>query len=74
LQPEALPGLEAIAHMAARQFGLVFGQQILALESLAALRAQMEAAPVSFPAEDTPLRVPREVERLKGDGERPVRG
>jgi hypothetical protein len=26
-----------------------------------------------FPAEDTPAQVPREVERLRGDGERQVR-
>jgi len=68
--PESLPGLEAIAHQAARQFGLVFGQQVLAVESLARLRAQ--AAP-QVPAQDTPLQVPAEVERLHGVTERPVR-
>jgi lipoyl(octanoyl) transferase len=67
---ESLPGLEAIAHQAARQFGLVFGQQVLAVESLARLRAQ--AAP-PLPAQDTPLQVPAEVERLRGVAERPVR-
>jgi lipoyl(octanoyl) transferase len=68
LQPEELPGLEVIAHQAARQFGLVFDQQVLAVECLAALRDQAKAAPVSdpeFPAEDTPLQVPAEVQRLK---------
>ena len=70
--PEGLPSLEAIAHRAARQFGLVFGQQVLAVESLAALRAQAQATP-EFPAEDTPLQVPAEVERLRGNAERPVR-
>lgn len=64
--PAALPGLEAVADQAARQFGQVFGEQVLAVESLAALRAQ----PV---AQDTPLTVPREVERLHGEPERPVR-
>jgi len=64
-QPEALPGLESIAHRAARQFGLVLDQQVLAVESLEALRAQMKAVPVEFPAEDTPMQVPREVERLR---------
>jgi hypothetical protein len=55
-----------MAHQAARQFGLVFDQQVLAVESLAALRAQADAAsPPSFPAEDTPLQVPAEVQRLK---------
>jgi lipoyl(octanoyl) transferase len=39
-----IPEMEAFAHQAARQFGLVFGQQVLALEDLAALRAQAEAA------------------------------
>ncbi len=67
-----LPGLEEIAHQAARQFGQVFGQQVLAVESLDALRAQA-AAKREMPAEDTPLQIPAEVERLHGDPERPVR-
>jgi lipoyl(octanoyl) transferase len=70
--PAQLPGLEAIAHQAARQFGLVFNQQILAMESLNALRAAA-AAPREFPAEDTPLQVPREVERLHIGEDKPVR-
>jgi lipoyl(octanoyl) transferase len=65
-----LPGLEAIAHQAARRFGQVFGEPVLALESLQALRAQTETP---FPAEDTPMQVPEEVERLMGRAERPVR-
>ena len=69
-QPEELPALEAIAHQAARQFGLVFDQQVLAIENLDTLRDQAASAqPASternFPAEDTPLQVPAEVERLK---------
>jgi len=73
-QPKALPDLESIAHRAARQFGLVLDQQVLAVESLEALRAHMEAAPAaSFPAEDTPLQVPREVERLRRAEDRPTR-
>lgn len=67
----SLPGLEEMAHQAARQFGHVFAQQVLAVESLDALRAQ--AATREMPAEDTPLQVPAEVERLHGDPERPVR-
>ena len=66
-RPGDLPGLEAVAHEAARQFGLVFGEQVLAVESLEALRAQAKTAAVSrpeFPAEDTPVRGPAEVERL----------
>ncbi|MGB9407577.1 MAG: hypothetical protein WCA89_08575, partial [Terracidiphilus sp.] len=72
-KPEELPTLEAIAHQAARQFGQVFGEQVLAVESLAALRAQAAAAQVQFPAEDTPLQIPAEVERLRGGAERPIR-
>ncbi|MGA8041904.1 MAG: lipoyl(octanoyl) transferase LipB [Terracidiphilus sp.] len=72
-----LPALETIAHQAARQFGLVFGQQVLAVESLDALRAQAAAkaeTQAPFPSgQDTPLTIPREVERLHGDPERPVR-
>jgi lipoyl(octanoyl) transferase len=98
----ALPSLESIAHQAARQFGLVFGQPILAVESLTALRAQAafsELTPEGSPkaqlaapqvpqlaalqvpqlaaaqvvGEDTPLQVPREVERLRDPREHPVR-
>jgi len=68
-----LPELEAIAQRAAREFGHVFGEQVLAVESLAVLRAQAANAARQFPAEDTPLQVPAEVERLGGGGERPVR-
>jgi hypothetical protein len=71
--PKGLPSLEAIANRAARQFGLVFDQQVLAVENLAALRAQAEAAPAQFPAEDTPLHIPAEVERLKQGAEHPAR-
>jgi lipoyl(octanoyl) transferase len=66
-----LPGLEEIAHQAARQFGQVFAQQVLAVEGLDALRAR-EAARSELP-EDTPVRVPDEVRRLHGDPEGPVR-
>ena len=68
----AMPGLESIAHQAARQFGQVFNQQVLAVESLDILRAQAQSA-LQPPAEDTPLQVPAEVERLHGDPSRPVR-
>jgi lipoyl(octanoyl) transferase len=67
----SLPGLDEMAHQAARQFGQVFAQQVLAVENLDALRAQ--AAKQGMPAEDTPMQVPAEVERLHGDPERPVR-
>jgi lipoyl(octanoyl) transferase len=68
-----VPGLEAIAHQAARQFGQVFAQQVLAVESLDALREQAQLARPKMPAEDTPLQVPEEVERLHNRGDRPVR-
>lgn len=68
-----LPGLEEIAQHAARHFGQVYGQPVLALKSLDVLRKQA-AARRDFPAEDTPAQVPTEVERLHGDPEGPVRG
>jgi lipoyl(octanoyl) transferase len=67
----SLPGLEQMAHQAARQFGQVFAQQVLAVESVDALRRR--AAKPEMPAEDTPLQIPAEVERLHGDPKRPVR-
>jgi lipoyl(octanoyl) transferase len=70
--PEAVPALEAVAHQAARQFGMVFEEHVLAVDSLEALRANALPAR-EFPAEDTPLSVTPEVERLLGVGERPVR-
>jgi lipoyl(octanoyl) transferase len=41
--PAALPSLETIAHEAARQFGHVFSQQILAIDNLDNLRTQVAA-------------------------------
>jgi len=70
--PAALPPLDSVAHEAARQFSLAFEQQILAVESLDVLRARARNA-VRFPAGDTPLKVPAEVERLLGDPHQPVR-
>ena len=79
-QPAELPNLEAIAHQAARQFGQVFAQQVLAVESLQVLRAhaaaatpQTSAPAPQFPAQDTPLQVPSEVERLRSTAEKPIR-
>jgi lipoyl(octanoyl) transferase len=95
----SIPSLESIANRAARQFGQVFNEQVLALASLDALRAQaqseapqrqpfavaVEAASTSepstpardfpapvFPAEDTPLQVPPEIERLRHSKDRPM--
>jgi lipoyl(octanoyl) transferase len=70
----ALPGLEALAHRAAEHFGAVFDEPAAAVENLAVLRAQAaSAAPARFPAQDTPLQVPPELERLHAGAERPVR-
>jgi lipoyl(octanoyl) transferase len=71
--PAVLPALEALAQRAARQFGRVFGEPVEMLESMAALRAQAQAAPAAapeppareFPAQDTPLQVPPAIERLR---------
>jgi len=68
-EPATLPPLQRVADEAARQFGLVFGEQVLAFDSLSALRRHA-AAPA---AEDTPLRVPRELEQITGTPEPPVR-
>jgi lipoyl(octanoyl) transferase len=71
--PAALPTLEGLALRAARQFGLVFGEPIEMLESLAALRSRaLGPAGQEFPASDTPLQVPPEIERLR-QMPRPVR-
>jgi lipoyl(octanoyl) transferase len=72
-RPEKIPSLETVADQAARQFGIVFDEHVLAVESLAALREQAASAPRKFPAEDTPLAVPAEVERLHGVGGAPVK-
>jgi lipoyl(octanoyl) transferase len=53
--PAALPTLEALAHRAARQFGMVFGEPVEMLESLAAfkslavLRSQAQTAAAAAP-------------------------
>ena len=71
--PEALPTLEKLACLVAREFGLVFGEPVVEVESLADLREQAAKAQARIPAEDTPLRVPDEVKRLRGAGDGPVR-
>jgi lipoyl(octanoyl) transferase len=76
--PMDLPGLETIAHQAAKQFGIVFAEQIVEIRSLQGLRdhdmtPQLAAPQVPQAPEDTPLQVPPEIERLAGKPERPVR-
>jgi lipoyl(octanoyl) transferase len=70
--------LEAIAHQAAKEFGTVFGEQLVEIRSLedlcnpASVPQAQSAAPRVQP-EDTPLQVPREIELLAGKPERPIR-
>ncbi|WP_109485905.1 lipoyl(octanoyl) transferase LipB [Occallatibacter savannae] len=66
-----IPSLENVAHQAASQFGHVFAQQVLAIDSLDTLRAHAEARE-NFPANDTPLQTPTEVHRLHGEPDRPI--
>lgn len=47
----ALPGLERIAHEVARQFGLVFGQPVLALESVESLLESAANSPQTTDSE-----------------------
>jgi lipoyl(octanoyl) transferase len=61
--PERLPTLEQAADAAARCFGQVFGEPVLAVESLEALRAASSPAP-NVEQIGVPMRVPVEVERL----------
>jgi lipoyl(octanoyl) transferase len=86
--PTAIPSLEEMADEAARQFGIVFHQQLQAVASLDDLRAQANetgsanppepespaATPPApeFPAQDTPLQIPPELERLRGVKDRPL--
>jgi lipoyl(octanoyl) transferase len=72
--PAQLPSLPQLADAAARCFGQVFGQQVLAVENLEALRKAAGPVPETVGA---PVRVPEEVQRLiHGDAaqsEAPVR-
>jgi lipoyl(octanoyl) transferase len=84
---QQLPTLEQLADVAARMFGHVFGEPVLAVESLEALRASAETRRQEIAreraentVEDTigvPVTVPDEVERLilkdAGALEKPVR-
>jgi lipoyl(octanoyl) transferase len=70
---QSLPSLEEIAHQAARHFGQVFNQQILAADSLTDLLAATDSQPGSFPAQDTPLAIPVELQRLRHASEPPSR-
>ncbi len=81
-----LPSLEILAERAAREFGLVFNEPVAFVGSLAELRALADAEPESassnssaeefpapvFPAQDTPLQIPPEIERLRRSKDRPI--
>ena len=76
-----VPSLESLAHRAARHFGSVFDEPIELIESLADLRALAGAGsdppgPVSqapeFPANDTPLEIPAEIEHLRPRKDKPI--
>ena len=73
---KSLPSLESLAHLAACQFGVVFDEPVAPVENLAALRAFAVATPESpaqeYPAQDTPLQIPPEIERLRHSKDRPV--
>jgi lipoyl(octanoyl) transferase len=85
-EPERIPDLEALAHRVARQFGEVFHETVRAAESLPVMsldalrgtaRARGEGAAEfpapEFPANDAPLTVPPEIERLRQTADRPIR-
>lgn len=67
VDPATLPSLEALAHQTARHFGEVFHEPIHAAENLETLRIP------EFPAQDTPLQIPPEIERLQHRPDHPVR-
>jgi lipoyl(octanoyl) transferase len=74
---QPLPTLESLAGRAARHFGQVFNEPVELIESVDALRAQAKAAPLDtpapeFPANDTPLTLPPEIERLRRTKDRPI--
>jgi lipoyl(octanoyl) transferase len=71
---QPLPALEDFAHQAARQFGQVFGEQVLAIENMDVLRqqARIAAERAKFPAEDTAATPPAQLERLRQPGGGPV--
>ena len=69
-----VPTLEQAGNTVARHFGAVFGHQVLWRESLDDLLHDADqATPVETPQtmpEDTPLSIPKELRRLRGQEER----
>ena len=64
--PEKAPPLVEVADAAARHFGHVFGEQVLAVESLEALRDGAAASGLDVEQVGVPMQVPEEVGRLQG--------
>jgi lipoyl(octanoyl) transferase len=69
----AIPSLEQAGNIVARHFGIVFGHQVLWRESVADLLAEANAPftlenPQNIP-QDTPLSIPKELTRLRGQEE-----
>jgi lipoyl(octanoyl) transferase len=65
LEVDAAPDMKTVMHTVSRYFGQVFDHQMLWLESLDDLLPD----PAKSPAEDTPLSIPNEVKRLRGENE-----
>ena len=63
---EKVLSLAEAADAAARQFGHVFGEQVLAVESLEALRDGSAASGLDVEQVGVPMQVPEEVGRLQG--------
>jgi hypothetical protein len=65
----AVPTLEQVGNAVARQFGVVFGHQVLWRESVAELLSDAEQSPLAeapqIIPEDTPLSIPKELKRLR---------
>jgi lipoyl(octanoyl) transferase len=72
-----VPTLDQAGNTVARHFGAVFGHQVLWRESVEDLMGDLlsdadPAAPIETPQtmpEDTPLSIPKELKRLRGQGE-----
>jgi lipoyl(octanoyl) transferase len=76
VHPRPMPSWDEVSNSVARQFGHVFEQQVLALASLDDLlggspaKGERSAAPATPPvAEDTPLRIPKELKKLHREEE-----
>ena len=79
--PKSLPSLDSLAHTVARHFGAVLNQPVALVEDLTALRAHSgthsdpqdhEFPEQEFPANDTPLQIPPEIERLRHTKDRQI--